>query len=315
MNELNVAVIGCGSWGQNHARVYSDLDNARLLAVCDKDTATASRLGARYRVDWYTDAMNVLKSDDIDAVSICTPTTTHACIAIAAIESGKHVLVEKPMTSTTEEAMRLIKAAENEGSCLSVGFVERFNPAVMEAKRMIERGVIGDIILARSTRVSRRPLRVGDIGVVKDLAIHEVDIINHIFGLEAASVYATAGNISHEFEDYANIIVRFGDDRNAFIEANWLTPRKVRSLILTGTEGMMTIQYQAQEVTVENDLRLYMPHIERQEPLHLELRQFVDSIRNGEPPQPSGWDGLRALEICEAALRSAKTGRPVTLRG
>ncbi len=313
MNELNVAVIGCGSWGQNHARVYSELDNARLLAVCDENIATASRVGAKYRVDWYTDATNVMKSDDIDAVSICTPTSTHARIALAAIESGKHVLVEKPMTSTTDEAMRLIKAAGNKGPSLSVGFVERFNPAVMEAKGMIERGVIGEIILARSTRVSRRPLRVGDIGVVKDLAIHEVDIISNIFGLEAASVYATAGNISHEFEDYANIIIRFGDDRNAFIEANWLTPRKVRRLILTGTEGMMTVHYQAQEVIVENDRRLYMPHVERQEPLHLELKNFVESIRRGEPPRPSGWDGLRALEICEAALRSAKTGNPVAL--
>ena len=166
MNDLKVAVIGCGSWGRNHARVYSELDDAKLQAVCDKDSTIASKIGARYRVDWYTDPVNILKSDDVDALSICTPTTTHADIAIAAIESGKHVMVEKPMTSTIEEAKRLIKAAKIEGSCLSVGFVERFNPAVMEAKRMTERGVIGDVILARSTRVSRRPPRVGDIGVL-----------------------------------------------------------------------------------------------------------------------------------------------------
>ena len=313
MNELNVAVIGCGSWGQNHARVYNDLGNAKLQAICDKDSVIASKIGARYRVDWYTDVMEILKLDDIDALSICTPTTTHADIAIATIASGKHVLVEKPMTSTINEAKRLIKAAEVGGSCLSVGFVERFNPAVVEAKRMIERGVIGDVILARSTRVSRRPLRVGDIGVVKDLAIHEIDIINHLFGLEAASVYATAGSISHDFEDYANIIIRFEDDRSAFIESNWLTPRKVRNLILTGTDGMMTVRYQTQEVTVENDHRLYMPHIEKQEPLYLELQHFVDSILKGEPPQPSGWDGLKALEICEAALQSAKEERPVKI--
>lgn len=264
-------------------------------------------------MDWYTDVMEIIKLDDIDALSICTPTATHANIAITAIESGKHVLVEKPMTSTIDEAKRLINAAEVGGSCICVGFVERFNPAVVEAKRMIGRGVIGDVILARSTRVSRRPLRVGDIGVVKDLAIHEVDIINHLFGLEAASVYATAGSISHDFEDYANIIIHFEDHRSAFIESNWLTPRKVRNLILTGTDGMMTVRYQAQEVTVENDYRLYMPYIEKQEPLYLELQHFVDSILRDELPQPSGWDGLKALEICEAALRSAKVERPVKI--
>lgn len=315
MNELNVAVIGCGPWGRNHARVYNELDNARLQAVCDKDITIASKIGARYGIEWFTDAAEMLELDGVDALSICTPTTSHADIAIAAIEAGKHVLVEKPMTRTVEEAKSLIKAAENEGLHLSVGFVERFNPAVMEAKKMIERGVVGDVILARSTRVSRRPPRVGDIGVVKDLAIHEVDIVNYIFGLEAASVYATIGNISHEFEDYANIIIRFEDNRNAFIEANWLTPRKVRSLILTGREGLITVQYQTQEVTVENDSRLYMPHIERQEPLYLELQHFVDSILRDEPPQPSGCDGLRALEICDAALRSAKTERPVKMGG
>lgn len=315
MRKLNVAVVGCGSWGRNHARVYNDLQDASLLAVQDMDGGIAREVGERYRVDWYTDPEKIFNRPDIEAISICTPTLTHADIALKAIKAGKHVLVEKPMTNTIDEAKSLIKAAEAHGVHLAVGFVERFNPAVREAMKIISRREIGEVILAHARRVSRRPPRVGDVGVIKDLAIHDIDIVTQLFNAEAEEVFATAGSIAHRFEDYANIIIRFRDDRNAFIEANWLTPRKVRRLIITGTEGLVNVEYIAQEITVENNTRLYQPFIEKKEPLMLELEQFVESILKDEPPEPSGLDGLWALKICRAALQSAETGRQVKIIG
>ena len=246
-------------------------------------------------------------------VSICTPTVTHAKIALEAMEAGKHVLVEKPMTSTVAEAESLIAASEKAGVKLTVGFVERFNPGVIEALRLVREGKIGDVILARAHRVSRYPLRISDVGVVKDLAIHDADIVRQLFGAEPETVYATAGNLVHTFEDYANIVLRFPGKRSAFIETNWLTPRKIRRLILTGSEGLITVEFITQEVTVEDDEGRYTPFLKPQEPLTLELESFVEAILEDKPPAVSGEDGLKALRICEAALESARIGMPVKL--
>lgn len=313
MKSLKVGVIGCGFWGKNHARIYNDLDTAELVAVSDLNEQSACSLGERYGADHYGDVGALLKRNDVEMVSICTPTVTHADIALAAMEAGKHVLVEKPMTSTVAEAESLIAAAEKAGVKLTVGFVERFNPGVIEALRLVREGKIGDIILARAHRVSRYPLRISDVGVVKDLAIHDADIVRQLFGEEPETVYATAGNLVHSFEDYANIVLRFPGNRSAFIETNWLTPHKIRRLILTGSEGLITVEFITQEVTVEDDEGRYQPYLEPREPLTLELESFVEAILEDKPPAVSGEDGLRALRICEAALESARIGMPVRL--
>jgi len=310
---LKVGVIGCGFWGKNHARIYNDLDTAELVAVSDLNEQSACSLGERYGADHYGNVGALLKRNDVEMVSICTPTVTHADIALAAMEAGKHVLVEKPMTSTVAEAESLIAAAEKAGVKLTVGFVERFNPGVIEALRLVREGKIGDIILARAHRVSRYPLRISDVGVVKDLAIHDADIVRQLFGEEPETVYATAGNLVHSFEDYANIVLRFPGNRSAFIETNWLTPHKIRRLILTGSEGLITVEFITQEVTVEDDEGRYQPYLEPREPLTLELESFVEAILEDKPPAVSGEDGLRALRICEAALESARIGMPVRL--
>jgi len=313
LKSLKVGVIGCGFWGKNHARIYNDLDTAELVAVSDLNEQSACSLGERYGADHYGNVGALLKRNDVEMVSICTPTVTHADIALAAMEAGKHVLVEKPMTSTVAEAERLIAAAEKAGVKLTVGFVERFNPGVIEALRLVREGKIGDIILARAHRVSRYPLRISDVGVVKDLAIHDADIVRQLFGEEPETVYATAGNLVHSFEDYANIVLRFPGNRSAFIETNWLTPHKIRRLILTGSEGLITVEFITQEVTVEDDEGRYQPYLEPREPLTLELESFVEAILEDKPPAVSGEDGLRALRICEAALESARIGMPVRL--
>jgi UDP-N-acetylglucosamine 3-dehydrogenase len=313
LDRLNVAVIGCGFWGKNHARIYNDLGDVSLVAVADVNKEALRWIGEMYSADQYLDSLDIFERRDVEAVSICTPTVTHAELALAAMEAGKHVLVEKPMTDTATEAESLIKAAEKYNVHLAVGFVERFNPSVIEALRMVSEGEIGDVILARAHRVSRYPLRISDVGVVKDLAIHDVDIVRQLFDSEPETVYATAGRITHGFEDYANIILRFPGNRSAFIETNWLTPHKIRRLILTGSEGLITVEFITQEITVENNERRYQPFLETREPLTLELEDFVQSVLNDTPPKASGEDGLMALRICEAALESAEKGQPIKI--
>jgi len=313
MKPLNTAVIGCGVWGRNHARVYKQIPDVQLKTVVDSDAKKAKEIGELYKVGWSTEFLNVFKDEDIDAISICTPTITHADIALEAIKHGKHVLVEKPMTNTLDEAKELIRAAEKQGVHLAVGFVERFNPAVNEAMSLIDQGKIGDVILAHTRRVSRRPLRIGDVGVIKDLAIHDIDIVNNLFPEEPDSVFCTAGSIAHGFEDYANINLRYKGDRNAFIETNWLTPRVVRNLTITGSEGIITVHYRTQEITVENNEQLTQPFLPYKEPLYLELQSFTRAVMNDTTPEVTGEDGLKALRICEAALRSAETGETVKL--
>jgi UDP-N-acetylglucosamine 3-dehydrogenase len=210
------------------------------------------------------------------------------------------------MTSTVHEAWHILNLSKTYKTHLAVGFIERFNPAVNESFKLISEGKIGEVILAHAKRVSRWPVRIGDVGVIKDLAIHDIDIVNKLFGVEANVVFANAGKIQHAFEDYANILMCFPERKVAFIETNWLTPRKVRTLTITGTEGIINIEYITQTVTIENERQIVQPFIKKGEPLKIELESFVNSIIEDKPQKVTGLDGIKALKICEAALESAK---------
>ncbi len=314
MPMINTAVLGCGSWGRNHARVYRSLPGATLSVVSDVHEPTAREIGELYHVPYYTDPDKVLCDPNVQVINICTPTVTHYDIAIRAIENGKHVLVEKPMTNTIDEAKKLIRAAQKAGVVLTVGFVERFNPAVEEVYKRIANCEIGDVILAHTRRVSRSPQRIGDVGVVKDLAIHDLDIINHLFKGDPLYVSAVAGKIRHKYEDYANINLIYEGNCNAFIETNWLTPRRIRTLTVTGTEGIINVEYTTQQLTIENDEMMIQPFLQYKEPLYEELYSFIDCINKGLPPEITGEDGLRALGLCEAALKSSKTKRMISVK-
>ena len=304
---IKVGVVGCGSWGRNHARVYKDLPGVELIGVADVNPVVVKDIGERYRVPYYTDPDKIVCDPEIQLVSICTPTVTHAELGLKAMECGIHVLVEKPMANSVAEAEELIRTAEKRHCRLTVGFVERFNPAVKDVYRRVAAGEIGDVILAHSRRVSRSPGRIGDVGVVKDLAIHDIDIVNNLMGVMPEYVSAVTGKIRHMYEDYANINMLYTDDRNAFVEANWLTPRRIRTLTVTGTEGIINVEYTTQQITIENDKMITQPFLPYKEPLMEELASFVRHVLDDKEPEITGKDGLNALRICEAALLSAKT--------
>jgi UDP-N-acetylglucosamine 3-dehydrogenase len=313
MEQLDVAVIGCGAWGYHHARVYSELPGVRLEAVIDLDPRRVQRVTERFHCKGYSSVERLLDEACVDAVSVCTPTVTHFDIASLALKARKHVLVEKPMTDNVAEAESLIKQARDYGVFLSVGFVERFNPAVEESKRTVDRGEIGEVLIIHTRRVTRRPIRIGDVGVVKDLGIHDVDVMNYIMGEPPESVYARAGAHNHCFEDYANMVLGYSGMRSGFVETNWLTPKRVRTLTITGSEGIIDVEYTTQELRVEKNDHIYQPLNWYREPLYLELSDFTSAVLEKRKPSVTGVDGLEALRVCEAALRSAETGGVVFL--
>jgi UDP-N-acetylglucosamine 3-dehydrogenase len=315
MKKLGVAVIGTGFWGRNHARVFKELEETELLAVCDINAERVKNVAKQFGVKAYTSMGKMLKRKDIEAVSNCVWSLNLAKETQKALKAGKHVLVEKPMATNVKQAEKLLETAEEEGLHLSVGFLMRFIPGIQHMKNAIEDKTIGNLVCATAKRVSEWPERIGDVGVVKDTAIHDIDIIRYLFGEEPIAVYAKTGSMKYKkFEDYAQIMLTFEGGKSAFIESNWLTPYKTRTLVVTGSKAIMKLDYITQELTIEDAKETIQPRYPWQEPLKLELQHFANCILKKEKPLITGMDGLKALQIAEAALKSSATGRAVKLR-
>lgn len=314
MSSVNVGVIGVGAMGQNHVRVYSKIKNANLLAISDLMKGTLAELSREYDTVGYVDYDNILKMPEIGAVSVCVPTTYHHEVVMSAIQHGKHVLVEKPIAFTLDEAKEMVEAANESGVKLATGHVERFNPAVLEAKRLIEEGVIGEVVSASAKRVGPFPPRIKDVGVTVDLAIHEVDIMFYLFDSPASQVYANMGSRLEkcEYEDHAELMMKFENGVVGILETNWLTPYKKRQLEITGVDGIISIDYidQTVEVYGKNAQKVKVEH---KEPLKEELNSFLSAIINNEEPKITGEDGVHALKVVLAAMKSAKYRKPVNM--
>ena len=315
MKRLAVGVIGTGFWGENQVRVFRQSRIADLVAICDTDKKRAKEIGTKYGVPWFSDLTKFLRVPNMEAVTVCTPTQTHLKVGLLAIEAGKNLLVEKPMTGEERSADRLVNSARKAGVKLLVGFIERFNPGVRAVKKMLTEGVVGDVIIATGRRVARWPIRIGDVGVIKDTAIHDIDAMRYLLEEEVSAVFAQTGSLrTHSYEDYAEIMLRFDEGTTGFLDANWLTPRKVRTLIITGSEATISLDYITQEITLENSQRLVKPFTPWAEPLKVELENFLTTIIHDTNEAPSGEDALRAIRVCDAALRSGKSKTLVTLK-
>ncbi len=314
MKRVAIGVIGTGFWGENQVRVLRQSRIADLIAICDTNERRAKEIGTKYGVPWYTDVNKFLRVPKLEAVTVCTPTQTHLKVGLLAIESGKNLLVEKPMTGEERAADRLVNSARKAGVKLLVGFIERFNPGVRAVKKMLTQQIVGNVIIATGRRVARWPIRIGDVGVVKDTAIHDIDAMRYLLEEEVSAVFAQTGSLRrHSYEDYAEIMLRFKGGTTGFIDANWLTPRKVRTLIITGSDATISLDYITQEIMLEDSRRLVKPYTPWAEPLKLELENFVTTIIDDTKESPSGDDALRAIRICDAALRSGKSTTLVTL--
>jgi UDP-N-acetylglucosamine 3-dehydrogenase len=315
MKKLGCAVVGTGFWGKNHARVYKELESTELVAICDRDAERAKAIAKQLGVKAYTNSSRMLKNEEIEAVSVCTWSTSLAKEALKALWAGKHVLVEKPMATTTKQADQLVATADENGLHFTVGFLMRFIPGLRHIRESVENKKIGELVCATAKRVSQWPERIGDVGVVKDTAIHDIDVMRFVFRDDPIAVYAKAGAMRHrKFEDYALIMLSYEDGRSAFIESNWLTPYKTRTLTVTGSDAIMRLDYITQELWIEAANENVQPKFPWQEPLKAELQHFADCVVKKDKPVVTGDDGVKALRIAIAALESSAKNKAIKLR-
>ena len=312
MKKIRVGVIGVGAMGKHHARVYSEMRGAELVGVADANKRTAAEIASKYNTAAFDDCERLLKND-LDAVSIVVPTGMHKDIALKAANHGVHMLVEKPISDSLSNAAAIIDAARRKNRKLMVGHIERFNPVILKLKELISAGRLGQVLSISCRRVGPYPPRIRDVGVLIDLAVHDIDAISYLYGQKAMNVYAIGGNSFHIKEDHASIILQYADKKSGIVETNWLTPHKIRKLTVTATEGVAHADYLEQSLEIWKEEGVENVEIEKREPLKNELEHFLSSIAKDEPPNPSGEEGKYALQVALSAIKSYENGVNIRL--
>ncbi|MEO8287240.1 MAG: Gfo/Idh/MocA family oxidoreductase [Chloroflexota bacterium] len=327
-----VAVIGAGAMGRNHLRVLNDLPTARLVGVADADLATAERAARLYGIQAYTDYRQMLDREKPEAVVIAVPTIMHREVALEVISRGIHLLVEKPIAFTVAEGEEILAAAHDAGVLLTVGHIERYNPAIVELHRRLQEAELGRVFKMHARRLGPFPPRVRDVGVVIDLATHDVDIMRFLSGSEVVRVYAeTARRIHTEHEDLLSGLLRFQDNSIGVLDINWLTPTKIRELMITGEKGMFHVNYLTQDlyfyennyiktewdamsnITGVSEGDMIRPRIDKNEPLRIELDRFLRAACGEDVQVTSGEDALATLRIVHKIVESGIEGRAIYL--
>ncbi len=306
---VKVAVIGVGGWGKNHARVLGEL--GALAAVCDADLARAKDIAVKNKARPYSSLDDMLASEQLDGCLVCTPTKTHAVVAKKVMERGVNAFVEKPLAFSSQECEEMMQVAKKKNVILTAGYIERFNPAVSEAKKLIAEKKYGDPIMMEFHRENRMPLNIKDVGIIFDTSVHDIDTAMFLFDARPNVVFARAGKRLHEHEDFATIMLGFGDQRVAVIASNWLTPKKVRTFSAVCTDGIITGDFLTQETRIDSAGEAIVPRKPFQEPLTLELKNFVESIEGKATPVVGASDATNVTRVAEAALLSSNTGSPI----
>jgi UDP-N-acetylglucosamine 3-dehydrogenase len=331
--EIRVGLAGLGSMGRNHLRVIEANPGARLAAIADPVPATLEAANTRIGAAGFSEPLAMIAEADLDALVIAAPTTAHVPLALAAIQRGIAVLVEKPLASTVDEALTIVAASKATGVPVQVGHVERFNPAVRELGRLLGEGWLSSVYAITSRRAGPFPARIRDVGVTVDLATHDVDICSWIAGERPVRVHAeTAQRIHADHEDLLFGLLHFPSGVVAQLDVDWLTPAKRRQLVVVGEEGMFELDYLTQRLTFTRatdttNPRLiggYAPTFEGEiaelpvptgEPLALELEAFLRVVRDGGRPEIDAEDGCWAVAIARGLLESATERRLVELDG
>jgi predicted dehydrogenase len=314
---LDLAVIGAGIMGTNHARIAASHPRVALRAVCDGDRLRADAVAQAHNASAFTSLSDLPSS--IEAAVVATPTPTHAPIVIELLERGIHVLVEKPIAATVEEAVKMVEAAERTGLVLAVGHVERFNPVVLQLE-----GLVSDPLHFDAARISPYSGRVRD-GVVLDLMIHDLDIVEMLAASFVRAIDGKAQRIHSDTEDLACALLEFESGATATITASRAGQNKIRRLEITQPANFLTVDLLRQDIQINRVAHeefvsgvgaryrqqgiVEIPFIEaRGEPLFLEMDDFVAAIADSRSPRVTGRGGLRALELCFQVL--AATGDP-----
>jgi len=332
---LKVGIIGVGAMGKHHARVYNELNNTELVAVCDIDTKKAEHIAKKYGCKWYKDYKEMLNKEKIDAVSIVTPTLQHEEIAVDVARMNKHLLLEKPIASSVESAERIINEARKNHVKLMIGYIERFNPIIQKTKKVITSGKVGDIYSVSSKRIGPFYSRVNDIGVILDLAIHDLDIIYYLLNEKPEKIFCfdirNIPDLKTNHETCANILLKFKSGKIGSVEVDCISAKKIRELMIVGSSALLNINYIKQELIMKEKVNSILIEdyedliraltmgeekiitLEREEPLKVELEHFVNCVQKNREPLVSGQDGIFTLKLALAALKSANTGKMIKI--
>lgn len=332
---IRVGVIGYGYWGPNVVRNLCSLEACKVAAICDTRPDALQKARQEYpHISLAADCSELLTSPDIDAIAVVTPVLTHYELAKAALENGKHLFVEKPFTSSTQEAKRLIDLADRMKLKIMVDHTFLFTGAVQKIRQLVNDGVLGDLYYYDSTRVNLG-LFQHDVNVVWDLAPHDLSIMDHIIQAKAEAIVATGETHLNGLIDVAFLTLYFPGNIIAHINVNWLSPVKVRTTLIGGEKKMLVwndldadekIKVYDKGVETHNGQDLYellvsyrsgdmwAPRVEQTEALKAELGYFLDCIMNDQIPFNDGMSGLRVVRMLEAANQSlAQRGKIVRL--
>jgi predicted dehydrogenase len=304
MDLVRVGVVGVGHLGQHHARNYSELEGCHLVGLADVDRKAATTVARKVNTQAFFDYKNLI--GQVDAVSIVVPTSLHYRVAHDFLEAGVHVLVEKPITSTVEEARSLIELSREKNRILQVGHIERFNTAVIKLREILTQpGFI------ECHRLGPYDPRVRDVGVVLDLMIHDIDIILHIVRSPIVSIDAVGVPILSEREDIANARIKFQNGCTANLTVSRVTPTRMRKIRIFQPNTYVSIDYQKQSMEVyrredikgarDGEPRAQIVRrrlrLKKEEPLKRELLHFMQCVREGHEPEVTGEHGHNALEV------------------
>ena len=307
-DRIRVGVIGAGVMGYHHARVYARQKNVELIGICDVHAGRAAGLARRHGVAAFTNLKDLLALKP-RAVSIATPTLTHREVAMACAAQGTDILLEKPIAASLDDAQAILGACSRNGVKLMVGFVERFNPVIESIRKAIE----GDSVISIDiTRVGPLPPRVSDVGVIIDLATHDIDLILHLTGKDVKRVHALCAKTFRELEDSAMLSFEMENGVMAHVTVNWVTPFKTRKIQIATPEKFLEgdllngTLYSYSTYESDNSYVMSRIPVSGGEPLEAEIRAFLDYVRNGGESPVWGDDACRVLEVACACLESAE---------
>ena len=323
---LKAAVIGVGSMGVNHARIYWELPATDLVGISDMNDTLVNSVAKKYSTQAFTDYREMLDQVKPDIVTVAVPTLFHREVALEIINRGISLLIEKPIAFSLEEGQEIIDAAKTKGVKLMIGHIERFNPAIIGLKERIAEGELGRIFQMDAHRQGPFPARIGDVGVVIDLAVHDLDIMRYVSQNEIVRVYAeTERHIHSKYEDMLTGLVRLSDGAIGTLIINWLTPTKIREFIVTGERGLFRVDLLTQDLYFYENPVSYSSEWEtlrvlrgvregqmtrfvltKKEPLRAEQEAFIDSMLSDKPAPITGEDGLIALRLAKAIVTSGQ---------
>ncbi|MFH1791044.1 MAG: Gfo/Idh/MocA family oxidoreductase [Candidatus Omnitrophota bacterium] len=305
-DKINVGVVGVGHLGALHARVYSQIKSANLVGVCDVDKKRAKKVGRKHKVWYFADFSELF--DKVQAVSIAVPTSMHYRIAKEFLIHGIHVLVEKPITSTYEEADELVRLATERNLILQVGHIERFNPAVRAMEPFITNP---KFIEGQRMGPFSKKARVKDVGVVLDLMIHDIDLILGLMGTDVKHIEAVGASSVSKFEDMANVRLTFRNGVICDITASRITKEEIRKIRIFQEDSYILLDLLHKEAyifkKIDGIIKKDKIKILKTEPLKEELKSFINCVRSGTRPIVSGEEGRKALGVALSILETMQT--------